>query len=206
MVTRNPLPASASFADYFKMGIPPDEILAQFGYGFARERLALPHSDRLPANLEELRINVQTAFENVDFESEMARREFLIAPVLLAVAREIHSKVRVEWELRVSEQLRGTLDYLLQLDGELLIIEAKNADLTRGGTQLCVEMLALAEWRQFDKPAYFGAVSIGDVWQFAMLHTAEKRIVQDTRRYAFPQDDEALFGVLFGILEGKAIT
>ena len=55
LTQRNPLPVSASFADYFKMGLPPDEILAQFGYSFARERLALPHSERLPANLEELR-------------------------------------------------------------------------------------------------------------------------------------------------------
>ena len=40
-------------------------------------------------------------------------------------------------------QLKGSLDYYLYSVGKLLVIEAKNADLAKGFTQLAVELIAL---------------------------------------------------------------
>jgi len=56
------------------------------------------------------------------------------------------------------------LDYLLRSQKNLLVIEAKNDDLTRGFTQLAVELIALAEVEENN--ILYGAVTIGDVWRF----------------------------------------
>ncbi|MBW4546132.1 MAG: hypothetical protein KME25_17035 [Symplocastrum torsivum CPER-KK1] len=39
-----------------------------------------------------------------------------------------------------------SLDYYLPSEHELLVIEAKNADLQRGFTQLGVELIAIDQW------------------------------------------------------------
>lgn len=56
----------------------------------------------------------------------MARREILIAPVLLEVARLCRCQLRIEYPLRVSERLRGTVDYLLRSQQHLVVLEAKH--------------------------------------------------------------------------------
>jgi hypothetical protein len=43
----------------------------------------------------------------------------------------------------VNEFLRGNLDYYLQGAHNIVVIEAKQADLTKGFTQLAVELIAL---------------------------------------------------------------
>ena len=44
----------------------------------------------------------------------------------------------------VNNWLKGNLDYLLRNETGLIVVEAKTDDLTRGFTQLAVEMIALA--------------------------------------------------------------
>jgi hypothetical protein len=43
-----------------------------------------------------------------------------------------HAKVRVEYALNINNQLKGVIDYYLKPENQLLVIEAKNADLERG--------------------------------------------------------------------------
>lgn len=62
--------------------------------------------------------------------------------------------------------------------GKLLVIEAKNADLAKGFTQLAVELIALDKWTDNEQPILQGAVSTGDIWQFGILHRAQKQIQQ----------------------------
>jgi predicted transposase YdaD len=45
----------------------------------------------------------------------------------------------------VSDHLKGTLDYLLQSRHDLLVMVAKKDDLTKGFTQLAVELIALSQ-------------------------------------------------------------
>lgn len=55
----------------------------------------------------------------------------------------------------VNEQLKSTLDYYLQSqDQELLVIEAKNADMQRGFTQLAVELIAVDQGRLLAVQSY----------------------------------------------------
>ena len=58
------------------------------------------------------------------------------------------------------------------------MIEAKQADLTRGFTQLATEMIALDQWTEVNQPSFLGAVTTGNIWQFGVLHRQSKQIEQ----------------------------
>jgi hypothetical protein len=106
----------------------------------------------------------------------------------------------------VSEQLKGTLDYYLHTQTNLLIIEAKNADLARGFTQLAVELIALEQWTDGQQPRLYGAVSTGDIWQFGVLHRELQTIEQDLNLYRVPADLEDLFRILVALLGETAAS
>ena len=131
----------------------------------------------------------------------MARREFLIAPVLMESIHYTQAKIKVGYCLKVSEQLKGELDYFLQTKTQFLVIEAKNADLQRGFTQLAVELIALEQAEFASSSMLYGAVSMGNIWQFAVLDTQKKQIIQDTNLYRVPTDLLELLQVIVGILE-----
>lgn len=66
-----------------------------------------------------------------------------IAPVLIELVRLTDAQLDIEYSIDAGAQLRGELDYFLSQGEHLLVIEAKNADLTRGLTELAVELIAL---------------------------------------------------------------
>ena len=63
----------------------------------------------------------------------------------MEIVHYCHCQLRIEYPLKVNDWLKSSLDYLLCSTNNLLVIEAKNDDLTRGFTQLAVELIALAE-------------------------------------------------------------
>jgi hypothetical protein len=189
-----------TFADYFKLNVDVDDMLAYFAYTFQAKNCTLPRTtlplDRLP----DLKGRLEEALPYVSLTSEAARREFLIAPVLLEVIHYTHAKIRVEFPLEVTEQLRGTLDYYIQAETNLLIVEAKNADLQRGFTQLAVELIALDKWLESATAWLYGAVSMGNIWQFGILDRQAKHVTQDLNLYRVPADLDDLLHILVAIL------
>ncbi|MGD1808797.1 hypothetical protein ACP6PL_25625 [Dapis sp. BLCC M126] len=137
----------------------------------------------------------------VSLTSEMARREFLIAPVLMELMHYTKVKIKVSYSLKVSEQLKGELDYFLQTKTQFLVIEPKNADLQINFTQLAVELIALEQAEFASYSMLYGAVSMGNIWQFAVLDTQKKPILQDINLYLFPTDFLDLLQIIVGILE-----
>jgi hypothetical protein len=132
----------------------------------------------------------------------MRRREFLIAPVLAELLHYTTARLSVEMPLIVTKQLQGTLDYYLDADQQLLIIEAKNADLQRGFTQLAVELIALACANAATATNQcYGVISIGDVWQFGVLDRQNKQVQQDINLFRVLEDVENLLQVLIAILQ-----
>jgi hypothetical protein len=188
-----------SFRDYFNLTADTDEILAEFGYGFVIERLSLPksnrHSDRLPA----LRQQIEELLPLIILSTETAKRETLIAPILMEVARFCRCQMRIEHSLIVNQWLKGELDYLLRRKSSLVVIEAKRDDLTRGFTQLAVELIALAQAEE--KSMLYGAVTIGEAWRFGKLDQTQQQITQDINLYVIPDSLEELISILIGILE-----
>jgi hypothetical protein len=190
-----------TFADYFKLNHDIDEILDYFGYGFQKQRYTLPRSNLQLQRLEDLLWRWEEGLLYIGLTSETARREFLIAPVLLEVVRYTQAKLRVEYPLFVNEQLKGTLDYLLQSQQHCIIIEAKSADLERGFTQLAVELLALEQRIDSTLNCLYGAVSTGTFWQFGILDREKKLIIQDFHFFRVPEDVEDVLRILIGILK-----
>ncbi|MFN4066266.1 MAG: hypothetical protein ACK4K5_03485 [Thermosynechococcus sp.] len=191
---------SYTFRQYFEMPYEPEDILAEFGYTLQRSMLTLPQSTAALDRLEDLKARIQESLPYISLTSEAARRELLIAPILLDVVHYTHAQLRIEYPLIVSDQLKGSLDYYLYSVGKLLVVEAKNADLAKGFTQLAVELIALDQWTESPQPILQGAVSTGDIWQFGLLHRAQKQIQQGLTLYRVPDDLETLMRILVKIL------
>jgi hypothetical protein len=191
---------SYTFADYFKLNFDAEDILNYFGYSFQIANYTLPHTSIELDRLADLRTRLEEVLPYVSLTSETARREFLIAPILLEVVHYTHAKIKVEYPLQVDHQLQGTLDYFLQAQNNLLVIEAKNADLQKGFTQLAVELVALDRWLEPKPELLYGAVSMGNIWQFGILDRELKQVTQDYNLYPVPADLENLLRILVAIL------
>jgi hypothetical protein len=183
------------------MAYEPEDILAEFGYTLNQSILSLPQSAADLDRLDNLKTRIQESLPYISLTSEAARRELLIAPLLLDVVHYTRAQLRIEYPLTVTEQLKGSLDYYLYSVGKLLVIEAKNADLAKGFTQLAVELIALDKWIDSEQPILQGAVSTGDIWQFGVLHREQKQIQQGFTLYRVPDDLESLIRILIKILE-----
>jgi hypothetical protein len=155
---------SYTFCNYFEMAYEPDDILAEFDVTLERRSLTLPKASGNFDQIAALKNSLQSRLPYVSLTSEAARREILIAPIVLTLIDYTQAQLRIEYSINVSEQLKGALDYYLHTQHSLLVIEAKNADLARGFTQLAVELIALDQWTTSVEPLLYGAVSTGDVW------------------------------------------
>ena len=192
---------SYTFADYFKLNYEPDEIIGYFGYKFQSQSLTLPTTQQNLERLTDLKNRIEESLPYISLTSETARREFLIAPVIMELIHYTHAKVRVEYGLNINHQLKGVVDYYIKADNQLLVIEAKNADLERGIVQLAVELIAFDNWFPIDNPILYGAVSIGNIWQFVILHRESKEITQDLNLYRVPNDLETLMKILVALMK-----
>ena len=189
-----------TFRSYFELAYEPDEILAEFDYRLIIKELILPKTSQELKRTAELKQRIREILPFVSLSNETARRETLVSPLLLEVIRYCECKMRIEYPLKVSNILKGNLDYLLRLKNQFLVIEAKNDDLTRGFTQLAVELIALSQVEEQD--IYYGAVTIGDVWRFGKLDRVEQIVTQDINLFKIPDDLDDLTRVIVGILQG----
>jgi hypothetical protein len=190
---------SYTFRSFFEMPYEVDDILSEFGVSYSAQKLTLPQAEAPSAVVEPLKAELEDRLQLVLLSSETARREMLVAPVLVRVARLSKSQLRIEYPLIVNDQLKGKLDYLVKGNQSLLVIEAKNDDLTRGFTQLAVELIALSRVEATQKILY-GAVTIGNTWLFGRLDVAAQQVVQDISLYRVPEDLHTVMAILIGIL------
>ena len=192
---------SYTFRSYFLMKFAPADILRELGATLTKAKLNLPIASSVQLiRLPDLRQRIEDAIARVSLTSEAARREVLIAPILLEVAKIAEANVNIEYPIEVNQYLKGELDYYLQSPHYLLVVEAKQADLTRGFTQLAAELIALDSWVESDEPILYGAVTTGDIWQFGSFHRQNQVVTQDLMLYRVPTDLEALMQILLGIL------
>jgi hypothetical protein len=192
---------SYTFSRIFDLKIRADDLANEFGYTFARKRLNL---SQYPGSLETvgaLKERIERVLPYVDLSTETSRREVLISQVILEVIQQTKAKLRIEYPIKVTEQLQGYLDYLLQSQTDLLVIEAKREDLDYGFTQLAAEMIALDQWeRTPNQPTLLGAVTTGKVWEFGLLHRSTKHLEQGLDSYRVPDDLEPLVRILVQVL------
>ncbi len=192
---------SYTFSDYFKLNFAPQDILAYFNVSLQRRSLKLPRDPRNLDRLVDLKSRIEESLPRLSLTSEMARREFLIAPVLTDLLHYTQATLNVEYPVAVNNQLKGSVDYLLQNDQTFLVIEAKNEDLERGFVQLAIELIALDQWIDSDQSVLQGAISTGNIWQFGQFDRQSRQVTQDLDLFRVPADLDDLLRILVRILE-----
>ena len=130
----------------------------------------------------------QTLAENVpvalDISTEKARSEFIIAPLLMEVRRQLHYRISlfsgVEFNVDIAQGLHGVCDFLLSLSPlqlaveapVVVVVEAKNENIKQGVIQCMAEMVAVQQFnreRHSTIETVYGAVTTGNLWKFLRL-------------------------------------
>lgn len=147
-------------------------------------------------------------------DTEKARSEVIINPVLLEVRRILNQKISLfsgeEFNVDVAAGLNGVCDFLISLSPEqlvveapaVIIVEAKKSDLKSGIGQCIAEMIAAQKFNQAkNKPitTIYGTVSSGTQWRFLKLE--EKTVTIDLTDYPLPPVEQIL-GFLVWMVKG----
>ncbi|RKZ35641.1 MAG: hypothetical protein DRQ49_18355 [Gammaproteobacteria bacterium] len=191
---------SYTFSDYFELSYPTEEIVAELGYQYQLTKLTLPRGV-VSHSLEKLQTMFYEKLPYISLTSETAKREMIVAPILLELLDEIKVKIDIEYPVYVSEYLKGNLDYWIHSTRQFLVVEAKKADMEKGFTQLAIELIAMDQYLDATSDFLYGAITIGDLWRFGTLDRQQKRILKDIDSFRVPLDLEELFQVLIGILK-----
>lgn len=140
--------------------------------------------------------------------TEKARSEFIIAPILFEVKKQLENRISLfsgkEFNVAPEQGLSGFCDFLISLSPEQLfiqapvvtIVEAKNDNIQLGLGQCIAEMIAAQlfnERKQNKIEIIYGVVTTGSVWKFMRL--IEQRIEVDLDEY-FIQDIGKILGIL----------
>jgi hypothetical protein len=179
------------------MHISPQDFAQEFGYTFTRKRLNLPQYPENLDRLQELQARLDEILPYFDLANETSRREVLISPIILDLVHYTKSEVRIEYQIKVSEQLQGYFDYLIQNRNNILVIAAKKEDLDYGMTQLFAELIALNKWQTNQQQTHIiGSVTTGKIWEFAQLDRINKHLTQGLDSYRVPDDLDSLMRIL----------
>ncbi|MCI5141823.1 MAG: hypothetical protein D3909_08885 [Candidatus Electrothrix sp. ATG1] len=190
-----------TFRDYFSLTNPIEEIVAEFGYAFSLKVILLPKSKNCNVeSVSRLKKSYYNVLPRISLNSDTAKREFLIAPVLFELAKATDAKINIEYPIEIDEKLSGYLDYLVRSKQELIVIEAGKGDIDRGFKQLASELIALDNYEDETDGYLYGVVTIGEMWVFCVLDRKEKKITRDMRNYTVPEDLEDIFRILVGIM------
>jgi hypothetical protein len=193
---------SYTFSKYFDLPYSPEDILADLGCTIERtDREDLPYTQCELDWLPELAESMRRRLKRVNTTTEQARREALIFPLLDRICDLLDYSINIEYAVNVSNWLKGSLDYYISSPNNLLVIEAKQSDLTKGFTQLAVELIALDSWVESESPILYGAVSTGEIWRFGLYDRAKHRVVEYLQLHRVPQDLEFVTRTIIGILQ-----
>jgi len=126
----------------------------------------------------------ETAHLAIAINTEKSRSELLITPVLLDLWRQAPSQMSLfsgmEFTVDEARGLTGYCDYILSRSKEqltinapvVMIVEAKNENITGGLGQCVAEMIAAQIFNEREGNAIetiYGAVTTGEIWKFLKL-------------------------------------
>ncbi|CAK0746199.1 conserved hypothetical protein [Gammaproteobacteria bacterium] len=192
-----------TFSDYFDFNNPTEDIANEFGYSFETRILELPTAPSFnQKEILHLQENFYEILPKISLNSEMAKRDFMIAPILWSVLLYAKARIHVEYPIEIDNKLGGSLDYLIRSEQELVVIEAKKGDLDKGFNQLTAELITLDKSEKENTPELiYGAVSIGELWRFCILQRKHRNICRDLHTYRVPEDIEMIFSIILGIIQ-----
>jgi hypothetical protein len=191
---------SYTFSNYFELGFAVDDLVAEFGYSFERKFLNLPEYSGVLDRISNLKQQIEEVLPYVDLENETTRREILIAPIITNLIHYSHARLRIEYNIKINNKLQGNLDYYLRTKTNLIVVEAKQADINKGFTQLAMEMIALDKLTDSDQLEILGAVTTGNIWQFGKLYRQQQAIEQVISLYRVTEELETVMRILLAAL------
>lgn len=145
----------------------------------------------------------------ISINTEKARSELMITPVLLEVRRRsipiLGFFSGIDFTVDESLGLNGYCDYILSRSSDqltlnapvVMIAEAKNENIKNGLGQCLAAMLAAQRFNEQEQNAIdtlYGAVTTGEVWKFLMLQ--ENIASVDLSDYYLPRDLDQILGIL----------
>ncbi len=137
--------------------------------------------------------------------TEKARSEFLIAPILSEVRKQLNYQISLfsgtDFNVDIEKGLLGYCDFLISASSEqffisapvITIVEAKNENIISGLGQCIAEMVASQIFNQrqnLDIPVIYGVVTTGTAWRFLTLN--ENKVCIDMVEYYINQVDKIL--------------
>jgi hypothetical protein len=161
----------------------------------------------LPSSYLQTTLNENVFLANA-INTEKARLELIIAPVLLEVRRILNFQIGffsgLEFNVDLQAGLSGYCDYILTASKEsyeirtpvVTLVEAKNESIKSGLGQCIAEMVAAQLFNQRNAEAIksiYGAVTTGTDWKFLKL--IDKTIWIDKRDY-FINEVSQILGIL----------
>jgi hypothetical protein len=163
--------------------------------------------EALPSSHLQTTLN-ENVFLATAINTEKARSELIIAPVLLEVRRILNFKIGFfsgsEFNVDLQAGLSGYCDYILTASKEsyeirtpvVTLVEAKNESIKSGLGQCIAEMVAAQLFNQRNGEAIksiYGAVTTGTDWKFLKL--TDKTVWIDKRDY-FINEVSQILGIL----------
>ena len=166
---------------------------------------------------------VQTLDETVNLEiainTEKARSEMIIAPILLEIRRQAQYEISLfsgtEFNIDAARGLSGYRDYIISVSKEqlmvntpvVMIVEAKNENIKGGLGQCVAEMVAAQIFNQQEGKAIetiYGAVTTGEIWKFLKLMGSVVSI--DLSDYYIGGDIGKILGILHQGIKPRVLT
>lgn len=159
-------------------------------------------SSILTAHLEE------SAEYALRLNTEKARSELLIMPILMEARRQAHYQISVfsgaSFIVDAAQRLAGFCDYLVSASPEslyleapvLAVVEAKNEAIVSGYGQCIAEMVAAKIFNEragTPRTVIYGAVTTGDAWSFLQL-SGQSVVMEDG--YYYLDRIENILGIL----------
>lgn len=144
----------------------------------------------------------------LELSTEKARSEWIIAPILLELRRQVNGAVGlfsgVDFTVDSEQGLNGFCDWLISRSSSLLtiqapvvaIVEAKNENIRAGIPQCVAEMYAASRFNAAREVAHrfvHGVVTTGSVWRFLRL---EGSTVDLDRKEYYLDEVDRIVGVL----------
>lgn len=148
--------------------------------------------------------------------TEKARSEFIIAPVLVEIKRILNNAMSVfsgiEFNVDKEKGLGGYCDFMLSASSEQLmlsapvvaVVEAKNENIIGGMGQCIAEMVAAQLFNRQEGNGLqqvYGVVTSGNIWRF--LKIEQHRVQIDLQDY-YIENIEKILGILTAMIKQTA--
>jgi len=201
LVDNKLLEEERTFSSYFKLKYSARDIAEYFSYKFIKSEELNWKKVKIDISFLQSRLSVNERY--IDRDSEIAIREFVIAPILMELINIKPFHIYPERYVEIQHNLKGYLDYLIETeDQDLLVIEAKEHNLSAGIKQIVAQLIAIDKAVEKDK-LVTGVLTIGRTWILFRIDRATKTIYQDFREYSLPSDLELLVSILNGIIHSQ---